>query len=370
MESLCAGSDKGMKVAVIGLRGFPGVQGGVEIHCEHIYTRFPNNVSVRVYRRKPFLSSESFPKSSSNIEFIDLPSTRIKGLEAVLHTFLSCLHIIFHRPDVVHVHNIGPGMFVPLLKLFGIKTVLTYHSPNYEHDKWNALAKWVLRMSEKLALGFADKVIFVNKFQMQKFGEKLQQKSKYIVNGVEEHSFTSNTSFLERHNIVPGNYVLGVGRITPEKGFEYLVAAANMLDSLRQVVIAGSSDHDVEYLEKLKRLDVGHKVIFTGFTSGDNLCQLYSHAAMYVLSSVAEGFPLVLLEAMSYKLPILSSDIPGAHLVKLPAENYVKPGDAKAFAAGIARLSKSVGKDTKINYDLSEFRWQNVADATLAVLIS
>ena len=357
-----------MRIAVIGLRGFPGVQGGVEMHCEHIYTRMPSDVQVRVYRRKPFLTPLSHSTPASNIEFIDLPSTRIKGLEAVLHTLLSCLHIILHRPDVVHVHNIGPGMFVPLLKLFGLKVVLTYHSPNYEHDKWNGFAKWVLRTSEMLAVGFANRLIFVNKFQMQKFSRKVQNKSKYIVNGVDELTPTSDTSFLQRHNIEPGKYLLGVARITPEKGFEYLVQAANRLDWVKQVVIAGASDHDLEYLEKLKSLDTNNKVIFTGFASGEDLRQLYSHAAMYVLSSVTEGFPLVLLEAMSYTLPIVATDIPATHLVHLPQECYVETGDVESLATGITRVAKTAQNGVRPRYDLSRFRWQNIAESTLAVL--
>ena len=134
-------------IAVIGTRGFPGIQGGVESHSYHLYTHM-QDVSVRLYRRRAYLtelSAQSFP----NIEYIDLPSTRIKGFEAVWHTLLSVLHIMFHRPDAVHIHNIGPGMFAPLLRLMGLRVVLTYHSPNYEHDKWNGPARWLLRQCKR-----------------------------------------------------------------------------------------------------------------------------------------------------------------------------------------------------------------------------
>ena len=114
-------------IAVIGTRGFPGIQGGVEVHSENLYSRM-KNVKLRVYRRNPYLTDSSY-KKYNNIEYVDLPSTRIKGLEAILHTFISVLHILFHRVDIVHIHNIGPGLFTPLLKFFGLKVVLTYHSP-------------------------------------------------------------------------------------------------------------------------------------------------------------------------------------------------------------------------------------------------
>ena len=106
-------------------------------------------------------------------------------------------------------------------------------------------------------------------------------------------------------------------RLTPEKGLEYLVEAANRLPQITQVVIAGASDHDSAYRNRLEQLDVNHKVIFTGFTTGEDLRQLYSHARCFVLPSVNEGFPMVLLEAIAYGLPILCSDIPGTRQVDL-----------------------------------------------------
>ena len=161
-----------MRIAVIGTRGFPDIQGGVERHCECLYTRFGAVIdAIKVYRRRPYLSSVSKSAQYSRISFVDLPSTRVKGFEAVFHTFLCCMHLLFHRVDVVHIHNIGPGMFTPLLRLFGFKVVITYHSPNYEHKKWGAIAKMILRTSELLSFGFANKIIFLNKFQMDKMNK-------------------------------------------------------------------------------------------------------------------------------------------------------------------------------------------------------
>ena len=145
-----------MKVYVFGTRGFPGVQGGVEKHCEYLYMNFPKDIQVTVFRRKSYIHQNV---TYSNIRFIDLPSTKIKGIEALVHSFLCSLVCIIKRPDIVHIHNIGPGFFVPLLRLFNLKVVLTYHSANYEHKKWGWLAKHFLKLSEKIALIFSNKII-------------------------------------------------------------------------------------------------------------------------------------------------------------------------------------------------------------------
>jgi len=353
-------SNKTKTVAVIGTRGFPGVQGGVEGHSRQIYTRM-RGINVRLYRRKAYLTPRS-AQHFDGIQYVDLPSTRIQGFEAVWHTLLSVLHIMRHRPDVVHVHNIGPGMFVPLLRLMRLPVVLTYHSPNYEHSKWSRPARWLLRGCEWLSLRFSNRIIFVNKYQMLKYSEDVQRKSIYIPNGISTARVSTSTTFLDEHGIQPRNYLLAVGRLSPEKGFEYLVQAANALPEVKQVVIAGTNDHNNGYLDTLLRLDTGKKVIFTGYTTGENLSQLYSHARAYVLPSLNEGFPMVLLEAMSYGLPLTVSDIPGNRQVELPDANYFKPADVTALALAI-RQTLSL-PDQRIHYDLDKYDWQSIADLT------
>ncbi len=339
-------------IAVIGTRGFPGIQGGVEAHSYHLYTHM-QDVHVRLYRRRAYLTEQS-AQTFPNIEYIDLPSTRIKGFEAVWHTLLSVLHIMLHRPDVVHIHNIGPGMFAPLVRLMGLPVVLTYHSPNYEHSKWNAPARWLLRQCD-----------FVNKYQMEKCGAL--DKSVYIPNGIDAVTRSASTSFLDGHGITPGSYLLAVGRLTPEKGLEYLVEAANRLPQVGQVVIAGASDHDSTYRDLLERLDTGKKVIFTGFTAGEDLRQLYSHARALVLPSVNEGFPMVMLEAMAYGLPIVCSDIPGTRQVELPEQDYFPVGDVDALCAAISRLLAVPAEEQ--HYDLKLYDWNTIAATTRQQLV-
>lgn len=354
-------------IAVIGTRGFPGIQGGVEKHSENLYPRMNGDVRLRVYRRKPYLSALSH-HNYDHIEFVDLPSTRIKGFEAVFHTFLCVMHILFHRPDFVHIHNIGPGMFAPILHLAGIKTVMTYHSPNYEHKKWGTVARQILRLSETLSLKFVDRVIFVNRFQMEKYSQKITKKSIYIPNGIVRTEPSTSTSFLEKIGVEPNSYVLAVGRLTPEKGFEYLVQAANSLPEVKHLVIAGASDHDESYLNTLKSLDTNHKVIFTGFTFGEDLRQLYSHAKLFVLSSTHEGFPLVLLEAMNYRLPIVASDIPATHLIQLNEEDYAKSADPESLAKCISCHLQC--NTPRKDYDIEKYDWNTIAATTLDVFHS
>ena len=274
---------------------------------------------------------------------------------------LCAVQAVCRRPDVVHVHNIGPGLFIPFMKLFGLRVVMTYHSANYEHAKWGKMAKRLLRFAEKMSLRYADKVIFVNRDKYEIYDAVIGDRAVYIPNGVERIELTADDSRIRRFGLERGKYILAVGRITPEKGFDCLVRGANMTGSDEKVVIVGGSDHDERYLQELKALDVKGRVCFTGSLSGEDLRQIYSNARLFVLSSINEGFPLVMLEAMNYRLPIIATDISATRIPQINDNDKFAPGDAEALSRALETHKAVKGP---IYYDISEYDWSRIAAVT------
>ena len=112
------------------------------------------------------------------------------------------------------------------------------------------------------------------------------------------------------YGLEKNSYVLYLGRIVPEKGIHYLISAWKNIFSDKKLVIAGGASDTDEYMRKLRDLAKDDdRIIFTGFTQGRELEELYSNAYVYVLPSDLEGMPLSLLEAMSYGNCCLTSDI-------------------------------------------------------------
>lgn len=172
-----------------------------------------------------------------------------------------------------------------------------------------------------------------------------------------------NSDYLQTLGVEPGKYIVAVGRITPEKGFDYLIKAfgkAGLADYA--LVIAGGVEAESSYGEELRELSKGLNVVFAGFVQGERLESLYTNARLYVLSSVNEGFPLVLLEAMSYGLDVLVSDIPATHLVELEEDDYFEKANVDDLAQ---RLQDKINKPlVKRHYDLDDFDWQKIAEKT------
>ena len=353
-----------MRIYVYGTRGFPLVQGGVEKHCENLYPRIAKEAEVIVYRRKPYIAlskNANYP----GIRFVDLPSTRIKGFETVFHSFLSMLHILMQPAGIVHIHNIGPALFAPVFRLFGRKVILTYHTANYEHEKWNSAGRALLKISEKIALKYANIIIFVNRYQMLKFPAHIAGKSCFIPNGVEQPELSTSTGYVEKWGLEDAKYLLAVGRITPEKGFDILINAFLSIETKYKLVIAGKTETEKNYFKQLTDLIDKQRVIFTGYVYGEELSQLYTHAALFVMPSISEGFPLVLLEAMSYRLPLIVSDIPATRLIALPPECYFTVGNVNALKE---KLIFFLQGSKRVTYDLSPFDWDKIAEQTFSVI--
>jgi glycosyltransferase involved in cell wall biosynthesis len=359
-----------MRVYVIGTRGFPGIQGGVEKHCESLYPLIGRNGwQVTVFRRKPYVDSGNESVIFKNIFFKDIWTIKEKSFEAIIHSFIAAVICIIERPDIVHVHNIGPSLVLPLLKLGRLKTVVTYHSPNYEHSKWSSLAKLILKTGERFVTIFADQIIFVSKTQHDKIS--CNNKS-LIANGVFLPVPSSSSDYLQKIDVQSKQYILAVARFVPEKGLHDLIEAFSSLNKPYKLVIAGDADHETDYSRDLcRRASEDPRIVMTGYVTGEPLNQLYTHARLFVLPSYHEGLPIVLLEAMSYGLPVLVSDIPANKEVGLPQERYFKCGDVNDLKEKMtALIERDLTSDEreKIRGQIeAKYNWDCIAGQTIAV---
>ncbi|MCP4117803.1 MAG: glycosyltransferase family 4 protein [Desulfobacteraceae bacterium] len=358
-----------MKIYVIGTRGFPNIQGGVEKHCESLYPVISNRGHfVKVFRRTPYLTANHSPRFDC-IQFQDLWTIKNKYFETILHSVLAAFICIYKRPDVVHIHNIGPALILPLLKLFNIKTVVTYHSPNYLHSKWNKFAQFMLKTGERLVEVLSDTIIFVSEIQKNLSGGK---NTEFIPNGVDNHTRSLHSDYLEQIGVSENKYLLAVGRFSQEKGLDLLVKAFQAIETDYKLVIAGDADHETEYGKSLKHMiDKDYRLIRTGYITGEPLNQLYSHARLFVLPSFHEGLPIALLEAMSYGLSVLVSDIPANLEVDLSKDRFFKCGDINDLKIKIGKLlDKDISEKEKNSFLLQikkKYNWNTIAEQTIRV---
>ena len=113
------------------------------------------------------------------------------------------------------------------------------------------------------------------------------------------------------------------------------------------------------------------EIILTGRLTGEPLRELYSNAGLFVLPSYYEGLPIVLLEALSYGLSCIASDIPANREVELSDDRYFPPGDCEALAKKLSdfihRPFTESERTAQIEKIRAQYNWHTIAAKTLEV---
>lgn len=358
---------------VLGLRGFPQVQGGVETHCEHLLPLLADlGCEVEAVVRKPYMPTER-GGSWRGVVYRRLPAPHSKGLEAIVHTFLGVLYAAVRRPDVLHLQAIGPAVMTPLARLLGLRVVVTHHGPDYNRQKWGRFAKWVLEKGESWGMRFSHRRIVISQTIQKLVQEKYGVDSILIPNGVTLPELPSTQGTLQKFGLDAGKYILLVSRLVPEKRHGDLIEAFKRASLPGwKLALVGASDHPDEYTKQI--LAAAHEtagVITTGFQTGLELRELYAHAGLFVLPSSHEGLPIALLEALSYGLPVLASNIPANLEVGLDVSCYFKLGDVADLAAKLARAAETkltdVQREQTRVWVARRYNWQDIAQKTRGV---
>jgi glycosyltransferase involved in cell wall biosynthesis len=330
-----------MKVMIIGIRGFPDVQGGVETHAEHLSTALVGlGCEVEAVVRSPYQPAE-VGSSWRGIRFKSLWSPRSRGLEAIIHTTLAVLYAGWRRPDILHIQAIGPGIVTPLARLLGLRVVATHHGPDYDRQKWGRFARTVLQLGERWSMRHAQQAIVISSVIRDLVQRKHHVQPALIPNGVYLPVLPPAGPMLERFGLESGRYVLLVSRIVPEKRHLDLIQAyARASLPGWKLVLVGASDHpDAHTRAVLDAAAATPGVVCTGFQKGAALAELYAHAGLFVLPSSHEGLPIALLEALSYGLPVVASDIPANLAVNCPDIRYYPLGDIGQLATALEQVA-------------------------------
>jgi len=361
-----------MKIVVTGTRGIPDIPGGIEKHCQDLYPLIAGmGHEVVLITRLPYVVD---PRPEwRGVKLLHLSCPRGKSVEAIVHTFRAVLRARRLNPDILHIHGVGPWLMVPLARLLGLRVVATNHGPDYDRQKWGPVAKTVLRLGEYIGGRCANEVIVVSKVIAGIVAERCRRTPHIIANGVRLPGRPAGTAQLERLGIRTSRpYILAVARFVPEKGLHDLIEAFTSVDGDVQLVIAGDADHETDYSRRLRTLaSLDSRIVLTGYLTGSPLHQLYSHSHLFVLPSYHEGLPIALLEAMSYGLAVLVSDIPANKEVNLPARNYFAVANVADLSTKIrASLSQQMSDQEREALRAriaADYDWQRIAEQTLGV---
>jgi glycosyltransferase involved in cell wall biosynthesis len=305
-----------MKIAVIGAKGLPAKQGGIERHCEELYPRMvAQGHTVDLFARQSYAQfRDSGSYRVRGVQVISIPTPSDGGLEAMVSCSLAAISTIGTQYDIVHFHAVGPALFCWIPKFASTaKVLVTCHGLDWQRAKWGKFSGRLLRMGESAAIRYADGLIVVSEELRSYFRETYDRESIYIPNapGALDES-DPDFSFGASLGINPGRYIIFLGRLVPEKRPDLLIQAFQTLapEGWKLVIVGGSSDTDAFTTQAISLAQGNSNIVFTGQLIGSRLAEIIRGAGLFVLPSDLEGLPLAMLEAMQEGIPVLASDIP------------------------------------------------------------
>jgi glycosyltransferase involved in cell wall biosynthesis len=364
-----------LRVTMLGIRGFPNVQGGVENHAQNLSIRLVElGCDVEVIVRSAYVPRRS-SRTWRKIKLVRIWSPRIKGVEAFLHSLLGVLRAAWTRPDILHIHAIGPALFTPLARALGLRVVVTHHVLNYDNEKWGYVARSILRLGERAGMIFANGRIAVSQALASRMERAYRVPVSVIPNGIARPKKIQSISTLQTFGLMPNRYALTVARIDEQKRQLDLIGAFARASRYGwELAIVGGADYSGEYaraVAEAARITPG--VVMIGHQTGDALAQLYAHAGVFVLPSSHEGQPIAVLEAISYGCPVILSDIPAHREISTSSSQFVRVGDIAALANRLSAIF--CGSNERLDAAERErlmkvHDWRHIAQHTLDVYLA
>lgn len=214
--------------------------------------------------------------------------------------------------DIIYLHLPNPLLSLMIL-VYPTKAKIVAH---WQGDIMrHQLLLWLYKPIQSLMLKRADRIVVTSE-NYAKFSQPLQpyqNKITVIPIGIDNKYLEADFSKVDevKNKYKGKKIVLSIGRLTHYKGFKYLVEAAKHLDNNTVVLIAGIGELEQNLRNQIDRDNLSDRVKLIGRVPDGYMGAYLRAADVYCLPSItkAEGYGIVLLEAMSVGTPIVASNL-------------------------------------------------------------
>lgn len=314
------------KIAIIGTVGIPAKYGGFESLAEYLTKYLADQFDITV-----FCSSKSYPDrppsyNNAHLSYIPLNAN---GMQSIPYDMVSiCKALAF--ADTLLILGVSGCSVLPLVRIFSRKKIIVnIDGLEWKREKWNGLAKWFLKLSERMAVKHADKVIADNKAIQSYVKEEYGVGSELIEYGADHaRKIPLGDEVRKIYPFLRSDYAFKVCRIEPENNVHVILEAFSRTPSLPLVVIGNWDNSDYGGNLRSQYAVHDHLYLLDPVYDQDRLNQIRSNCSVYVHGHSAGGTNPSLVEAMFLGLPILAYDVDYNRETTENAARYFKDRDS------------------------------------------
>jgi glycosyltransferase involved in cell wall biosynthesis len=215
------------RVSIVGTVGLPACYGGWETLVDNIVINKSQEVVYEIYCSTKNYSEQLNEYNGAKLTYIPLSAN---GLSSIFYDIFSLIDCWFKKPDVVLILGVSGCVFLPFFRVFSSAKIITnIDGIEWKRDKWNKLAKWFLKLSEKMAVNHSDIVISDN------VGIANYVKKEYNVN-TQVIAYGGDHALINTDLYTPEDYFFTVCRIEPENNVHIILDAFASADKIIKII--------------------------------------------------------------------------------------------------------------------------------------
>ncbi|NOQ37649.1 glycosyltransferase [archaeon] len=367
-------------ILMIGWGWPPKMDGGLDTHIHNLTLNLSAKDDMKI---DLFLPKINMPKTTQkgNLKIhpvnIKIQCNTIDSLIATVKRYNRKISKTAQRPDIIHVHDwLGIDAGIALKEQLKIPLILTVHSLEYMRSAdESSNSEGIIDNIEKKGMAKADIIISVSDFMKKEIIRKYniyEDKIIVIPNGP---TFKNLGKPSKREK----NLVVYCGRLTSQKGVEYLLLAAKEVlkkNKKTKFVIIGKGYLEKQLKDLASLLGIDDNVKFIGFTKTENIRDYYMKAEAVVFPSVFEPFGITVLDALSCGAPVITTENAGIaedlkdrkHLLKVRERDSKDLAEAMISLLDTPSLRKTLSENGKKASE--KYSWKNIASRTRDIYIN
>lgn len=296
-----------MKIVFVGSRGIPGLYGGFETAITEISTRLvERGHEVTVYCRNGY--GDKLETTYKGVKKVYLPRIKLEIADTLSHTFLSLVHLLRNRPDVIIVVNTANSPICVLPRLAGIPFAVHAGGLEWRRTKWSLIGRAYIYASAWLSTKIAHAVIADSTGIQEYYLDRWKRNTFYAAYGAYIEK-SVKPERLSKYGLVKDDYFLVVARLQPDNNTHLITEAFSGVRTDKGLVIVGGAEYKSRYVHELtERATYPHIQFLGGIYDQDDLTEIMCNCFAYVHGHEVGGTNPVLLKALGCGTCILYLD--------------------------------------------------------------